>query len=427
MRRDAIHAGCLLCAAALAAGCGSDYEPPRRATTGLPAGSLGPVLDVEIELPNLRIGTAPPGVTLDLRLELERDGDGAVPARVVPGTARWGMQSAPLVRLDDEPTVVDRDGATLSADGLGPFRVQLTAFDVFLDGSDDDGDGRFTGTATETQSGLPGTFDAWRRRRFLVAGTDFVSTTGRLDLVAWVRDERIETRLALESVSSDPAIARAGSAFLAVNRFSFDNVQRLDPASDFATVWQAGTGAGSNPQDAVAAPDGATLFVTRYDPPFGDLALLDAGDGALLDAIPLDAFAENPDGTPRPGDALAAHGLLWIALQDVDRTFSEYGEGKLAVVDPVARVALGAVPLGGKNPVSVQPAPDDPAGPRLYVSLGGIAPGLLPQELSGGVAVVDPATRAVERTALDDDDAGGNLGALAVAGPRLAYVVVSDA
>ena len=40
--------------------------------------------------------------------------------------------------------------------------------------------------------------------------------------------------------------------------------------------------------------------------------------------------------------------------------------------------------------------------------------------------VVDVANRAVERMALDDDDAGGNIGALAMASEALGYVVVSD-
>ena len=41
--------------------------------------------------------------------------------------------------------------------------------------------------------------------------------------------------------------------------------------------------------------------------------------------------------------------------------------------------------------------------------------------------MVDPVNRAVEGWALDDDDAGGNIGALAMASPLLGYVVVSDA
>ncbi len=53
-------------------------------------------------------------------------------------------------------------------------------------------------------------------------------------------------------------------------------------------------------------------------------------------------------------------------------------------------------------------------------------PGLRPRELSGGVAVVHAFNRALERLALDDDDAGGNIGALAMVSEELGYVVVTD-
>ena len=62
----------------------------------------------------------------------------------------------------------------------------------------------------------------------------------------------------------------------------------------------------------------------------------------------------------------------------------------------------------------------------MYVALSGIFPGLLPQELSGGVVVVDPIARAVERTALDDDDVGGNIGGMAMVSSALGYVIVTD-
>jgi hypothetical protein len=63
---------------------------------------------------------------------------------------------------------------------------------------------------------------------------------------------------------------------------------------------------------------------------------------------------------------------------------------------------------------------------RLWVALGGIFAGLQDQELSGGVVVVDAFDRVFERMALDDDVAGGNIGALAMVSERLGYVVVSD-
>ena len=81
--------------------------------------------------------------------------------------------------------------------------------------------------------------------------------------------------------------------------------------------------------------------------------------------------------------------------------------------------------LGGRNPGALEVLGEG-EDTRVFVALGGIFEGLLPQELSGGVAVVDPFNLVFERWALDDDVAGGNVGALAMASEELGYVVVSD-
>jgi len=113
-------------------------------------------------------------------------------------------------------------------------------------------------------------------------------------------------------------------------------------------------------------------------------------------------------------------------LQEIDRTFTLFGEGKLAVIDPLLDEVVGSIPLGGKNPGAIELLRGTDDRWRLYVAMAGIFPGLQEQELSGGVAVVDVAARVLERYALDDDDAGGNVGALAMVSERLGYVVVTD-
>ena len=56
----------------------------------------------------------------------------------------------------------------------------------------------------------------------------------------------------------------------AINRLGFDNLQRLDPARDFQTAFQASLGTAANPHGLVGF-DGE-LFVSRYEPPFDDVA-----------------------------------------------------------------------------------------------------------------------------------------------------------
>ena len=96
----------------------------------------------------------------------------------------------------------------------------------------------------ETQSSGMGSFSGARQRRFLIGETDFLSTTGVVTQLI-VRDDRpFELRNALELVSSDAVLRASGGGAFAVNRFTFDNVQRLDPRSAFATSWQRSTGGG---------------------------------------------------------------------------------------------------------------------------------------------------------------------------------------
>ncbi len=411
---------------ALATGCGADFAPVELTTTGRPAAPLGQVVDLELSLPALLIqGTTERGVTLDLVLEIEGEGFGRLDARAVPGQARWGTGVAPVEMLSDGRTTVTITPDRWATGRIGPLRIGQTVFEVAVDGEPAGGGWSVRGRSWESQSGVFGSFAGWRRQRFLVTTTDFFAG-GEVAEVAWVRGREIRVSGRLERVSPDPFLRRSGRAVFVLNRFSFDNVQRLDPTAAFATAWQRGLGARANPHDALELPDGRVL-VTRYEPPYDDVAVLDGRSGANLGAIPLEQEAQNPDGTPRPDRMVAAGGVVFVGLQDIDRTFGRYEEGKLAVIDPLLEAVVGIVPLGGKNPGSMEARTGADGRERIWVALGGIFPGVLPQELSGGVVVVDVVNRAVERLALDDDDLGGNVGALALASERLGYVVVSDA
>jgi hypothetical protein len=412
--------------ALLLAACGGDYRPPVRTATGT-AAPLGQVMDLEVSLPFLWIdGAAQRGVTLDIRMDLEGQGEGEHPAQLTFESAK--LVNGPPVGVIDlsggrtTVTVSSRGGWV--TDVFGPLVVEETPFDLWLVGKLEAEGWRVSGEAYETQTGGPGSFQGWRRHRFLVAGSDFLAA-GRVQQVDLVKETELRVRQNVESVSSDPVLRRSEDGVFVINRLSFDNVQRLDPQAGFATAWQSGTGQGSNPHDLVRIP-GDLALVSRYEPPFSDLAVIRADDGTLESSVPLGFLAENRDGTPRPDRLVRVGGTVFVGLQDIDRTFTRYEEGKLAVVDAGSWTVQGAIRLGGKNPGSLQAVEGADGRPRLFVALAGIFPGLLPRELSGGVAVVDVDNRALERMALDDDDAGGNIGALAMASSSLGYVVVSD-
>ncbi len=421
-----IRAFALLAGLALLGGCGSDYAPPPDATTGEPAAQLGRVFDVTVDLPHVVFdGGRRVGVVLDLELRVEEPAPGTHPARLVHHGARVAGEPEDVTDLGASTTTLIETGERFETGRIGPVRVAGVTFEYFLRGTAGPGGWTAAGEARESQTALGGRFDAWRRQRLLVAATDF-SIAASVDLLALERDADLVVRADRARASSDPFLRVTGDAAFLVNRLSFDNVVRLDPQRDFAAAWQAGVGIGANPHDVLLVAEDRA-YVSRYEPPFNDLLVIDPRGGASRGTIDLAPWAENPDGTPRPDRLCAAAGLVFVGLQDIDRTFTRYASGKLAAIDPATDRVIGIVSLPGKNPGTLERVREPDGGVRLYVALGGIFPGLLAQELSGGVAVVDPVNLAFERWALDDDDAGGNIGALAIARPELGYAVVSDA
>jgi hypothetical protein len=406
-------------------GCGHDYEPTEGGPpAGAEAAPVGQVLDVDVGLPHLSFPGRPAGVgaTLDVRFDLPTARDGSHQAEVAHLGATVGGESVEVEEVFSGDVMVTISGGSWQTGRIGPISIEGTGFEYALRGQLEQGGWRVVGVSWESQTGLEGPFAGWRRHRFLVVGTDHVAA-GRGAVVSLKRESALAGRHDVVSTSTDPALRRSGEAVFVVNRLSYDSIQRLDPAEDFDTAWQTRVGAGSNPQDVVVVGSGRG-YVSRFEPPFDDVAAFDVEDGDVLASIPLESLAENPDGLPRPSSLAEAGGVAFVALQDINRSFTEYADGKLAVIDPARDELLGSIPLPGKNPRTLVRV-SEPDGEKLYVGMAGIFPGLLPQELSGGVAVVDVANRVFERWALDDDTVGANIVDVVVRGPRLGYVLVS--
>lgn len=410
-------------AVAMMLGCGSSYAPPQGEVTGAPAAPLGRVLDLDIVLPHLQTAAGRPrGATLTATLSIEGNGEGRHAASIVLRAATAGGMPVTPGDLSNGKTFVTESGGRFQTTRIGPLRIDGGTFELLLQGSSSDGGWTIAGESWESQSGLTGTFSASRRHRFLVTTSDF-GFSGAVALVSRRGGELVvEQPLAL--ASPDPALRRSGAAVFVINRLSFDNLQRLDPQRQFTTSWQAGVGGGSNPHDVLLWSD-AKAYVSRYEPPFDDLAVIDPRGGAHRGTIPLDAAADNQDGTPRADQLLAVGGELFVGVQNIDRTFTRYGSGRLAVIDPQQDRLVQVIELPGKNPGVLRALVEPDGRERIYVALAGVFPGLLPQELSGGVAVVDVRARLFERWALSDDDAGGNVAGLALASAQLGYAVIS--
>jgi hypothetical protein len=433
-----------LLAAALAACAGGGGGGGDSGPLPGPAGRIDPIYDATLSFPDAVVnsgGLTYQGIVLDLEITFDdptvRDADPRfkAPVRVVAvsagGVAQTFMVPFPIVMQG----AIDK--ALFDTDLFGSIVFGSANLVVSMTGTIGPGARRIDGTASLYGTSHTGPFAMVRRRRYLVAGSDLSSSVGQV-VVVEARYDRDPTRSpGLETTSSDPvARVRDGRPFV-VNRLSFDNIQGLDPASGFKTTLQDSTGNGSNPHDLVVLPgaaagvpagsatDAGVAFVTRYEPPYDDLALFDLDDGSLLGSIDLVPLATNPDGLPRPDQVLEHDGHLWVTLQDANRSFTDFRTGRLAVIDPVARQVVDVIDLHGQNPFeSLSFLPENGL---IYVGLAGIFPGLRPQALTGGIEAVDPVTRHSLGLVVDDDALGGNVSGVAVVSPTRGFAVVTDA
>ncbi len=427
----------ILAMAALTA-CG----PGARAIDVLPGpgtARLPPIYDLSVTYPDTEIiiaGLTYRGLDLDLEMTFDeaslRDDDPAFEARVrVVSVSAGGVPQA-----FEAPQAIAVGGAyadgVLATGFFGPIRVGNAGLLLDLDGTAQDGARRVTGPAT--LYGFPdhGSFVAVKRRRYLVAGTDLQGPIGKVSVISVRYDTRIGVDDDIEVTSSDAVARVEDDRPFVVNRFTFDNVQGLDPEGSLATVFEYSTGSLSNPLDLVVPPPGAeddpgTAFVTRYGAGFNDVAILDLATGDIVDHIDLTPYARNRDRLPRPDQALLHDGLIYVTLQDADASFSEFMNGRVVVIDPVLRQVVQVIDLLGQNPFeSLSYAPSTGL---IYVGLAGLFPGLNRPApvLSGGIETIDPVTRTARGLLVDDDALGGNVSAVAIHSARRGYCLVSDA
>jgi len=408
--------------------CGGGSTGRDRGPLPGPAGRLDPIYDATILFPDdiVIIGGLPHhGITLDLEINFDdasrRDGDlrFTAPVRVAGVTAGGVAQAFVLPR----PIVLEGtlDGAAFETDVFGPIQFGTANLILSLSGFVADDRRTVTGAAALFGTTSRGSFTAVKRRRYLVAGTD-LQVVGEAAVISVRYDAQVDLANNLETTSADP-VARVedGRPFI-INRYSFDNLQGLDPANRFLTTFQYSTGNGSNPHDLVVLNDVA--FVTRYEPPYDDVAVIDLDDGALLQSINLVPYAFNPDRLPRPDQILHHGGLLYVTLQDANRSFTQFMTGRVVVIDPVLREVVDVIDLAGQNPFESLVYAKETG--LIYVGLAGIFPGLRPQALTGGVEAIDPATRRSLGLVVDDDALGGNVSGVAIASAERGYAVVTD-
>ncbi len=241
-----------------------------------------------------------------------------------------------------------------------------------------------------------------------------------------------DTRTNLGDVHSD-AVARAwdGKIYV-INRLSADNIQALDPASGYETLWQCSVGNGSNPHD-IAFLSADKAYVSLYGET--DLLIIDPSttsdcSGFVRGRISLAEFADD-DGIPEMDQLAIVGGRLYVSLQRLDRNsgFAVTDRSLLAVIDTATDTVVDvdtstperdAIVLTGTNPFS-ELIVDDDAGKIMVAEVGSFS-----AVGDGGLDVIDLATHRAEGFAISESDLGGNLSAVALADERRGYAIVLD-
>jgi hypothetical protein len=409
-----------------------------------PAGRIHPIYDALVVYPDTTLiinGLSYKGIELDLELEFDdptlRDGDPlyTAEARIISlragGVAQHYVLQGPL-----------RIEGTLAGDAFttglfGGIQVGTANLLPELTGTLDPTRGRIDGTATLFGLANNGIFTAIKRRRYLMTGTDLL-TIGKVSVVSVRYGDRFSIDKDLAIVTSDPVARVEDGRPFVINRFSWDTLQGFDPQSGFATSLEYSTGNGSNPHDVVVFParDGGTpdglpepdgpglAFVTRYEPPFNDVAILDLDDGTIIAAIDLTPYALGPQQLPRADQALLHDGLIYVTLQDANARFTEFETGRVAVIDPILRNVVDVIDLDGQNPLESFVYLEETG--LFYAGMAGIFDGLADRALTGGVEAIDPVGRRSLGLVVDDDDLGGNVSAIAIHSATRGYAVVTD-
>lgn len=414
----------LLVAVVAGTGCGSDFQydgDGRKKVRPLAA-----VYDLMASYPDLEFPIlAARGLTLTLEITLDPPG---------PGGALTGsvlVREAAVAGLPEafDPATPIAVSGQLRSDAFnllpfGPVLVGGQALYVELIGMISPDGRALTGVARLANIANEGTWDGIKQRSYLVAATDF-GLQGTVSVVTvrfgGTAGVRFELRRDAELTSGDPVAAASEGLPLVINRLFFDNVQVLDGRGGYRTAVQFSTGNGSNPHDALLAAPGK-LYVTRYEPAFDDLLVVDPNTGDTLSTIPLDHLATNGTATARPDRLVRAGDLVLVTLQNIDATFQDYGPGLAAFIDPNNGAVAASLALAGQNPFG--PPAVHPSTGEIYLADAGIFPGLLPRSLSGGIEVIDPVSLTSRGILVDDDDAGGNISGVAVASDDVGYMVV---
>jgi len=298
------------------------------------------------------------------------------------------------------------------------------------------------GGAAGPRPGGPATGLAVVNSDFSTTSLSLLDMTGTLVRADCVDSATGANGGATKTISGDvvlPSQPQPGGRVILVDRGN-GALTFVDPTTCTIARQIAVPGVKTNPHDVlVLAEDKA--YVSRYDlnlaatdPDLAgnDIAVIDPSSGALVGRIPLDAYASPAAATTalaRPDRLLLVGGQVIVSLNEIDQRFANYGEGKLAVIDPTTDAVAAVIALTGL--ANCEGLTYVPSQQMVLVACGGPFAGSTAQ---AGVAVVDvgvwpPAVaRVIPAAAFDGRplDMGWIAAAVDAGGGTRAFAVTND-
>jgi hypothetical protein len=314
----------------------------------------------------------------------------------------------------------DRNGTVVVAEVLRGIRISLggaattscAAFDPDATGSV---------SIDELIGAVHATMNGCRRQRtaFILASDFSTGGFGTFPL----DDPTDVSRVDRGRLVHEDSVARTfGGQVYVVNRLFADNIERLDPARDFATAAQCSTAPGSNPHD-IAFVDAHKAYVTLFERAellVVDPSVDDCGD-FIRRSIDLSAFAD-ADGIPDMDVMAIVGNRLYVSLQRLDintilRLPAE--RGAIAVVDVETDEPVGLIELTGENPFAATKGLTV-AGDTIVVAEAGRF-----GVFDGGIERVDLRSGRALGFFATEEQLGGDVTDFVLVSQGLAYAIVS--
>ncbi len=209
-----------------------------------------------------------------------------------------------------------------------------------------------------------------------------------------------------------------------VNRLFGDNLQLLDPADDFQTVFQCSTGNGSNPRDIAFASDDKA-YISLFEE--AELLIVNPAPQPdctdfVLGSIDLTAVGD-ADGIPDLDQMALIGDRLYVVTKRLDINTilrQPAGPAAIAVIDVTTDTLVDVIELIGENPFSSTKGLTV-RGAKMYIASAGIF-----DVFDGGLERIDLGRGESEGFITTETQLGGDITDFVIVDQHLAYAVVSQ-